>query len=417
MLEQLILLITYIITQIIILKIYSNLSKKEIKIRKLTCLIIITSLIETIIEKEIPSALNGLICIIYFIIIIKTKLKIEIKQMLYYTLVIWLIGSIIDVTIMYSYNSLVKIIPIISEYRVIYKSICSIILVLVLVILTKNKKVKEIIEKGYNKVKEEGKTYLKIIAIILLYYMFDAVSVSNLKSKETILIIILTIIIMTSNLIWYLIKEYEIYNTKKTNQYLIENNRYNQKRLEKEEIKNHNLKNKLIGIKSISNEKTREMINELIKEISKTKEEEQIKNIPIGLDGLIYEHIKRSPKEVKIMIDNKINSEIYKVIRTSQYNILCESLGICIDNAMEASKESKEKIVYINFKEKKKEIKVEIINTFKGEIDIELLGTKNYTSKISGHGLGLYSLFHKDKLKIKTRIKNNLFINELIIEK
>ena len=98
-------------------------------------------------------------------------------------------------------------------------------------------------------------------------------------------------------------------------------------------------------------------------------------------------------------------------------NLLCEALGVLIDNALEASCVSNDKIIYLQFLETNDNINIKIINSFSGVLDLERLGTINYSSKSKGHGLGLYSIFGRSKIKVKTNIKNNLFCNEIIVKK
>ena len=57
------------------------------------------------------------------------------------------------------------------------------------------------------------------------------------------------------------------------------------------------------------------------------------------------------------------------------------------------------------------------MNSFEGNLDLEQIGELKYTTKNTGHGLGLYSLIGLKKLNIKTSIKNNIFINEIKILK
>jgi len=58
-----------------------------------------------------------------------------------------------------------------------------------------------------------------------------------------------------------------------------------------------------------------------------------------------------------------------------------------------------------------------IINTFAGSLDLERIGSIEYTTKEEGHGLGLFSLFGRKNLSVTTTIKNNLFINNIEIKK
>ena len=77
-----------------------------------------------------------------------------------------------------------------------------------------------------------------------------------------------------------------------------------------------------------------------------------------------------------------------------------------------------DKIIFLEFTETEKTVNIKVMNTFKGIIDTEKLGTIEYTSnKLNGHGLGLYSLFNKNTLYITTSIKNNFFRSEIKINK
>ena len=139
--------------------------------------------------------------------------------------------------------------------------------------------------------------------------------------------------------------------------------------------------------------------------------------MPLGINGLVMGKLAKHEKSnINISITNDIKSNILEVVSPRSYNLFCEALGVSLDNALESAKNTKEKIVYLEFKETSTEIKLIVINTFSGGVDLDCLGEVNYTSKKKGHGLGLYSLFRKN-LNIKTTIKNNLFINDISIKK
>lgn len=99
------------------------------------------------------------------------------------------------------------------------------------------------------------------------------------------------------------------------------------------------------------------------------------------------------------------------------YNSFCEALGITLDNALEACIKTEDKLLYLEFKEGKDSITIKVMNTFSGNIELDRLDTKEYTSKKEGHGLGLYSLFNRKNIVITTSIKNNLFINVIKVKK
>ena len=121
---------------------------------------------------------------------------------------------------------------------------------------------------------------------------------------------------------------------------------------------------------------------------------------------------------MKVQIDNNVKGKLLDILGPKNYNLLCEALGITLDNALESASQTKGKIVFLEFSEEEKTVNIKIMNTFKGSIDTEKLGTIEYTSnKLNGHGLGLYSLFNKNTIYITTSIKNNLFRSEIKVNK
>lgn len=121
---------------------------------------------------------------------------------------------------------------------------------------------------------------------------------------------------------------------------------------------------------------------------------------------------------MKIQIDNNVKGKILDILGPKNYNLLCEALGVTLDNALESASQTKDKIIFLEFTETEKTVNIKVMNTFKGIIDTEKLGTIEYTSnKLNGHGLGLYSLFNKNTLYITTSIKNNFFRSEIKINK
>ena len=98
----------------------------------------------------------------------------------------------------------------------------------------------------------------------------------------------------------------------------------------------------------------------------------------------------------------------------------CVILGILLDNAIEAAKESDEKIVNVKFQRNKKNNKVVIVeNSYKDkDIDITKIFEKGYSTKPESleHGLGLWNvkriLSHTSELELFTS-KGKLFKQEI----
>ena len=150
----------------------------------------------------------------------------------------------------------------------------------------------------------------------------------------------------------------------------------------------------------------------------------KIKNIPKGeLKSLIYyKFLVASKENLKLFINvsSEINTKSYKFSK-SQYRILSNLIGIFFDNAIEASKESKERELYFEIYDSNIGLTFLISNTYKEKIDLSKIGTKGYTTKGGSHGKGLYLakklLNKKNNISTRTVINGNQFVQKIIIEK
>ncbi len=142
-----------------------------------------------------------------------------------------------------------------------------------------------------------------------------------------------------------------------------------------------------------------------------------IENIP--LKGLIN---VKSSKASSLGINFNLNIENYIEDFILKEVDICKIFGILIDNAIEASTESKEKIIDININEDNKKLIIHISNSYNLEPNLNNIFIKGYSTKGRDRGLGL-DIIKKinDKqysnMNINTYIKDHLFNQEIIIYK
>ncbi|MDD4705840.1 MAG: GHKL domain-containing protein [Bacilli bacterium] len=257
--------------------------------------------------------------------------------------------------------------------------------------------------------------YLIFAIIATLYTIYISNHINNFMYVLSILIIVF--IFITSSL--YFKEKYKNSLLKIKNQNLIENQILFKRCMEDYRILRHNLLNDLIFIKSICTNETQEIINEKISKYDiMPKILYNLNTIPEGLQGIIYlkSSIARN-SGVHFYIDNfsKFN---YKSLSNKIYVDLCEIISISIDNAIEASINTKDKVIYLNLLEENNYLFIEIINTFCNDINIDEIGDMNYSTKKRNSGLGLYYIINLNrKIKIKNKIRDNLFIISIIIKK
>lgn len=358
------------------------------------------------------------ITIIYFYILFQKLFnckKLESKNI---SIIIWIIALLIDIFLMVL-GAAFNLIKFYNLNIKVYKSIASILMATLLVIIGK---MPNVIQQLKNLVKKMSKVNIKteyILTIVVVFLGLGLISSNHMMNKIMILIyfsiglLILVIIVLLISMY------YQIVTLKMTNEILEKNNEVNQKAIYQYRVLKHNLESQLLGVKTVANKKARELLDNLIKEYNESFYiKHDINSMPLGINGLVFDKLyKYNEDNIEISITNKIKSKILDTVGPRSYNLFCEALGVTLDNALESAKESKDKLVYIEFRENKEVIQMKIMNTFHGSIDLDKLGTVNYTSKSKGHGLGLYSLFGRKNLTITTSIKNNLFVNKIEVKK
>ena len=143
-----------------------------------------------------------------------------------------------------------------------------------------------------------------------------------------------------------------------------------------------------------------------------------------NIEGYQEEHYKllvASRDKIKLYINISKEVNIDKNISKKQYKCLSYLLGIYFDNAIEATKKSKEKKLYFEIYTSSVGLVFMISNTFAENINVEMIGTKGYTTKGNNHGKGLYLakklLNKKNNILLRTAIDNNVFTKKIIIKK
>ncbi len=193
----------------------------------------------------------------------------------------------------------------------------------------------------------------------------------------------------------------------------------------------HEYKNKLITIKGLassSNKKLNQYIDSLLEEknvyVNHYRWLSELKNIPIsGVKGLINFKLLQM-KELGIEVEVYISEDISKLnenfLTISEKNDLNTLLGIILDNAIEASLESKDKMVSLHLYKDKDRIIILLANTFK-HIQIDRLEEKGFSTKGKNRGLGLY-MYHNiikqnEAFSKETCVYDNFFIQKIFIKK
>ena len=367
------------------------------------------------------AVLGPIITIVWLVIFGRKFFKTSWKETILCLVMIWVILLLIDILTMFHMNriELYNFDPMVTQ---IFKGLSSITMSILVVLVAKL----SIIVQGLTKIfKELSRLTVRKVVIIftlVLYFILGLLCYKHMNNQQDIIylsIIILISLITLIVLVYVIYLNYEIVTLKATNEITENNNEVLLKTLNEYRIMKHNLNNKMLGIKSIGNKETKIMIDDIQKEYAMNKYlKNEIPSMPSGTNGFILEKLYNyADKDLKVQVDNTIKEKVIDLLGPRNYNLFCEALGVTLDNALEAASESKDKIVFLEFREEKECVYVKVMNSFKGQIDTDALGTIEYTSKSNGHGLGLYSLFNKKSLYITTSIKNNYFRSEIKVNK
>lgn len=383
-------------------------------------LILLFSIIYNTLYIKKPAEIYSFLPLIFIFVLLKINLKIKLKTCLFYMIIVWFIGLGMDMIIMLCVSQLNNIFLFEESNLEIIQIMSSIIILITYYVFSKSIKIIKTIKELHKKFLKVKASYFAISILLIFYFIIAISSLNKINNKDIIFMNIIIINTFLLLVITIIIKNYQIKMLKETRELLIKNNEFYIKLIDDYRIMKHNLVNKLLGIKTVSNLKTKNLIDDLILEYNSSfKTIKDIKNIPVGINGIIYEKIYNTENNynLNIYIENNIKSDLIHIITSKEYNQLCEALGVIVDNAIEASLKSKDKILYINLLEDREFITIKVKNSFNGCIDFEKIGNLNYSTKGSNHGLGLASIFRKKEVVLKTNIKQKIFSVSIILKK
>lgn len=419
MIEYFYCFISTILTQIAFIQLFKKLTslKPKIKFHHVS-VIIVVGLIQMFLNLYDLKVISAFFSIIYFGVLFKTLFSVKRQMYINYSLLIWITCLLIDILLMYLGN-IFNLMNIYIEHTRNYKAIASIILAIILIALSYIKLFVDALNKIYKKMTNLKITMNHITLIVIAYLFLGFMSSENMGDKFVVTILLLTGFSILVVIISFISMKYQLVLFKKTNEILEKNDIVNRKIITQYRVLKHNLESKLMGVKTVSNKEAKQLIDEMIKEYNSSFYiKHDVNDMPLGINGFVFEKLyKYKDENLDISVTNKIKNNILDSVGSKSYNLFCEALGVTLDNALEASKNSQEKLLYLEFNETKEKVTMKIINTFSGNIDLEKLGTVQYTSKETGHGFGLFSLIGRKNITVTTSIKNNQFINFIEIKK
>jgi len=363
--------------------------------------------------------LNYVFFFIYFPILFNIIKKMPIKKLLFYVFAVWFYGMAVDIILILILSLILYFLNINFYNNPELGSMLSTVLLSTFLCLLSYK---EFLFKKINYINDKIFNILHYDLALIVFALFILImaitmlfNIANLNTNVLLSIVIILMIMTFIVLLRYKIISSENAKYLKT---LKENNEFYIKMDDENRTFKHNLIAKLLSIKSVANEKTMVLIEDLIVQFNKSVDfSNSIKIIPYGLNGIIYQKLYPNLKKLNIKINNEINYDIFEVLKPRRYNVLVEKLVVTLDNAIESSLKSKDKSIVINVYDKDGLICIEIKNTFSNDINMESLGSVNYSTKGKKRGLGLFSILRDNEASVSVKIVNNIFISKITAKK
>ena len=317
-------------------------------------------------------------------------------------------------------------------YEVIAGSIISNLLVST-ILLTITHITKSIIQKIINNkidhnIKVISLSVLTLISVLLFFYTI----IKEYKVTNNIYIYLVAITVLV--LVLFTLIKQTLDNYKLTREYdtLLEFMTTYENEIENQRILRHEVKNEFrtIRAKICDNQENKEII-EYIDEIVKDKYEVDKEKYakfgylpPNGIKGLFYfktQEAERKNIKVAINISKRVKDSVIYNLNIRQQRDFGRIIGVILDNAIEASLESKKKQLgieaYINLE---REFKLIITNTFNNKIETTKIGKERFSTKgrNRGHGLLLVKQLVENNniLEIKTEIKEELYTQIITVK-
>lgn len=340
-----------------------------------------------------------------------------IKSLIFFSLFIFIYGMILDLISMLIISFILYLFNLeISVYWLAL--IMTFVVFLFMILIGSLACIKKITNKFCHMLNKIN--YPDFILIIFTIFVFLLGIIMFINLEDISIAFVLSILIFLIIFDFIFLIRYKIYSIENAKfvQILRQNNHFYIDMEAESRIFKHNIVAKLLSIKSVSNSKARFLIDDLLNKFNYNVDfSEHIKNIPYGLDGVLYQKIYPFLNSIHIKVNNEINYDIFDYLSPRRYNVLIEKLVISLDNAIESSIKSIEKIVIINLYEENNNIVIDIKNSLDSQIDIDNLGKINYSTKKHKSGLGLFSAFRDKEVSLNIKIINDMFVSHLVAEK
>lgn len=397
---------------------YSSLTDLNLEFNYFNKLLIIfgSFVISSLNYFDLPN-FNLILYFIFFPILFRKDFTEHKKEIFIYIIVVWIYAAIIDLMFLLILSLINDHLFKINIDEGISILISSLLVTLTVIKISSISFLKNYTRKVVKRLYKIALTDILLILFVLFLIILGLLLIKNFDNPTGEMLLFLVIILSAISvflLLLYIFQNYEIkdfiINVENNNNYYISLNNENR-------IFKHNLKANLLSIRSVASDKAASLIDDfIVSQLNDKNYYSDFELVPYGLIGIIFNKLSPYKETIKIDVKNELDVDLFEILRPKLYNLLVERVSILLDNAIEATLVSEDKVIQIFITYKGEELVICIINTFSSTIDLDQLGNIDYSSKGNSHGLGLFSIFRNNNVLTKVEIKNNLFVAKLIVK-
>lgn len=277
----------------------------------------------------------------------------------------------------------------------------------------------------------ESSKYKYFIIVVMLSFLYLLVAKNSVLtgSRHDFLLNLLFITFISILFVLVLNAKNDIYNLNKANKQMLKYLNKYESIITDQGKKTHEFKNQLLVIRGYLDtdiKKLKDYLIEITKDINSSKSNyliSQLNNLPNGgLKGLIYykiSEIEESNIKYELHIDKKIKN-FFKNTKEKIYINLTKILGVCIDNAIEATNKTTNKEILLQAYIKEEKAIFIISNTFNNKnIYQKIKSNKKVNTKKRGFGLLILQeiISNQDNINIIQKVDKNTFVTKVEIHK
>lgn len=429
-LEYTLSIISILINLLVFTNCYGKISNKKFDLKNLKniLLLLVYTMSAYLLNLYVPLSFRWISIFITMIIFNKIFYSEENFISIFKTIIIYFIMMMLDFLLSILITQIPTLTNLMTMNISLSKSLVSILISILLIILFNLNVFTKIISKFCNYININKKSFYLFFAI----FTFVSFFVLEYYHRETATLksFIISSILIAFFLLLCIILLYQYFknkNSEEEQQTLLNLMNEYETILDNDRINRHEMLNNLVVLKSYPKKNTKEY-EKVLDDIIETYQNKKSKNyanlysLPSGIKGIVYYKIANI-NDNNIKFNTYISKESAKNIEkldSKLYFNICKIMGILLDNAIEACKETDNKEILLDIYSEDKVNFIYIENTFKGNVDINQINKKGFSSKGKGRGLGLHVVnkIIKDnkELDLEQNINNKKFITILKIK-